>query len=85
VNASAWMEAGRTGWEVVHHAGNGGVLSGVSKRDPVVDIHDCGVISVEDRPVAFHCCCVNRVARESMDALVEERRARRRLAVRHPG
>jgi hypothetical protein len=78
VNASAWVEVGRTGWEVVPHAGNGGAQSEASKRDPVVDIHDCVAISVGDRPVAFRYCCVNRVARESRDALVEERRARRR-------
>jgi hypothetical protein len=84
-NASVRVEVGRTDWEAVHHVGNGGVQSEVSKRNLAVDIHDCGAILGEVRPEVLRCCCASRVARESTDALVEERRGRRRLAVRHQG
>jgi hypothetical protein len=84
-NASVQVGVGRTDWEAVRHVGIGGVQSEVSRRDPAVDIHDCGVRSGGDRLVAFRCYCVSRVACESMDALVEEHRARRSLAVRRQG
>jgi hypothetical protein len=82
-NASVRVVVGRTDWEAVHHVGNGGVQSEVSRRVLAVHIHDCGAILGGVRPAVLRCYCVSRVARVSTDAVVEERRGRRRLAVHH--
>jgi len=68
---SAQVVAGSMGWEVAHPMERGGVQSGVSKWDPVVNIHDCREILAGGHPFGCHYCCKSHVVQESTDVLGE--------------
>jgi len=85
VSVSTWTMIVCTDWEVVPRVESGDVQSEVSKRGPVVDIHDRRGISEAGRPMCLRCCCKSHVACESMHVLAGERLAHQRLATRHQG
>lgn len=82
VSVNEWRVVVRTDWEVVCHVESVGVQSEASKRDPVVDIRDCGVKSAAGHPVGLRYCCENYVARESTGVLVEGGPAHPKLVAR---